>query len=323
MKRDSPGVALVTGASGFAGRHLIATLEQETRWDIIGLSRRVGQSTDRFRSVACDMRDAELVKRVIRRYRPDALFHLAAQSYVPKSVADPGATLSNNILGQVNLLEAVISADIQPRILVVSSSEIYGTVEAPYLPVDECAMLKPGNPYAVSKATQDLLGYQYATSAGLDIVRVRPFNHSGPGQSDRFVLSGFARQVAEAESARVEPSILTGNLDAERDFLDVRDVVRAYLLAIELGESGAAYNVASGVARRIGDLLEIYLGLAQRHLTVRQDPARMRPSDTPVICGDSSRFRDVTGWQPEIPIEQTLADTLEYWRARTGTPSPD
>ncbi len=315
MNPDSASVALVTGASGFAGQHLTAALASATVWEVIGTSRRTGQSSERVRSVACDMRDADLVKRVIDRYRPDTVFHLAAQSYVPKSVADPGATLANNILGQVNLFEAILSVGIQPRILVVSSSEIYGAVDAGALPVDEDAALRPGNPYAVSKATQDLLGYQYAASAGLDIVRVRPFNHSGPGQSDRFVLSGFARQVADAESERVEPSILTGNLDAERDFLDVRDVVRAYLLAVERGVSGEAYNISSGAPRRIGDLLDMYLGMATRQLTVRHDPARMRPSDTPIIYGDSTRFRAATGWAPQITIEQTLADTLDYWRS--------
>jgi GDP-4-dehydro-6-deoxy-D-mannose reductase len=315
MKPDEPGVALVTGAAGFAGRHLVATLDAETRWDIVGLSRRADRFAGRGRSVACDLMDAELVSRVVGRYRPDVVFHLAAQSYVPKAIADPRGTLSNNVLGQVNLLESILATSLQPRILIVSSSEIYGSVRTDRLPATEETTFLPGNPYAVSKATQDLLGYQYAVGAGMDIVRVRPFNHSGPGQSERFVLSGFARQIAEAEAERVEPSILVGNLDAQRDFLDVRDVVRAYLLAIEGGESGAVYNIASGTPRRIGDLLDQMLEFAQRPLTVRRDPARMRPSDVPVIYGDASRLRAKTGWEPKIPISQTLADTLEFWRA--------
>lgn len=315
MKPDRPGVALVTGAAGFAGRHLVAALDVDTCWDIIALARRTERFEGRARSVACDLMDANLVRRVVERYRPNAVFHLAAQSYVPKSVADPRATLSNNILGQVNLLEAILTAGLRPRILVVSSSEIYGAVSPDQLPVDEDAPLKPGNPYAVSKATQDLLGYQYGLGGELDIVRVRPFNHSGPGQSERFVLSGFARQVVEAEAGRVEPSILVGNLDAQRDFLDVRDVVRAYRLALEFGATGAVYNIASGTPRRIGDLLDELLKMARCPLTVRADPARMRPSDVPVIYGDASRFRAVSGWRPAMPIGQTLADTLDHWRA--------
>lgn len=314
MKRGESGTALVTGAAGFAGRHLVAELESSTNWEIVGLARKAVRIGDRTRPVACDLRDAELLGRVMRRYRPDVIFHLAAQSYVPKSIADPGATLANNILGQVNLLEAVLAVEIQPRILIVSSSEIYGAVQPAELPIDECAALRPGNPYAVSKATQDLLGYQYVVTHGLDIVRARPFNHSGPGQSDRFVLSGFARQIAEAEIGKVEPTILTGNLDAERDFLDVRDVVRAYLLMIEAGDRGDVFNVASGLPRRIGDLLEELVACSRVPLTTRVDPARMRPSDVPVIFGSSKVLRDRTSWRPEYPIEQTLADTLDYWR---------
>ncbi|CAN5500426.1 GDP-mannose 4,6-dehydratase [soil metagenome] len=314
MKRGESGTALVTGAAGFAGKHLVAELESSTNWEIVGLTRKAVRIGDRTRPVACDLRDAELLLRVIQRYRPGVIFHLAAQSYVPKSIADPRATLSNNILGQVNLLEAVLDAEIQPRILVVSSSEIYGAVQPSELPIDECAALKPANPYAVSKATQDLLGYQYVVTHGLDIVRARPFNHSGPGQSDRFVLSGFARQIAEAEIGKVEPTILTGNLDAKRDFLDVRDVVRAYLLMLEDGKRGDFFNVASGVPRRIGDLLETLVARSRVPLTTRIDPARMRPSDVPVIFGSSKALRERTGWSPDYPIEQTLADTLDYWR---------
>jgi GDP-4-dehydro-6-deoxy-D-mannose reductase len=319
MKADTSCLALVTGAAGFAGRHLIEAIVADTSWDVVGLSRRQVALGRRTRSVSCDLLDANLVKRILERYRPDVIFHLAAQSYVPKSVADPASTLTNNILGQLNLLEGVVATGLSPRILIVSSSEIYGAIDPGQLPVNESAPLKPGNPYAVSKATQDLLGYQYATSARLDIVRVRPFNHSGPGQSERFVLSGFARQVAEAEARRVEPSVLVGNLDAQRDFLDVRDVVRGYQLAIEHAKRGDVYNIASGIPRRIGDLLGEFLALSSIPLIVRQDPARVRPSDVPVIYGDASKFRAVTGWQPEIQIEQTILDLLTYWRGRLGT----
>lgn len=314
MKRDASGTALITGAAGFAGRHLVTLLESSTSWELVGLARTAARLGKRTRPVACDLRDADHLGRVIQRFRPDAIFHLAAQSYVPKAMADPAATLANNILGQVNLLERVIDAGLSPRIVIVSSSEIYGAVDSSDLPVRETAELRPGNPYAVSKATQDLLGYQYFVSSGLDIVRARPFNHTGPGQSDRFVLSGFARQIAEAEAGKVEPTILTGNLDAERDFLDVRDVVRAYLLLAERGEGGGVYNIASGTPNRIGDLLETLVGFARRPLATRLDPARMRSSDVPVVFGDTSRLVERTGWRSEIPMDTTLADTLDYWR---------
>ena len=314
MNFDSESVVLVTGAAGFAGRHLIRHLEAETSWEIVGLARSAAPMEGRARSVSCDLRDRDLTERVIERYRPEAIFHLAAQSYVPKAVADPSSTLMNNIIGQVNIFESVLSVGIEPRILVVSSSEIYGGVTEDELPVGEDVPLRPANPYAVSKAAQDLLAYQYSVSSDLDIVRVRPFNHTGPGQSDRFVVSGFARQIAQAEAGRVEPSILVGNLDAERDFLDVRDVVRAYLLAIKRGEPGAVYNLSSGIPRRIGDLLDTLVALASTNLSVRTDPARLRPVDVKTIYGDSGRFREAAGWEPLIPIERTLLDTLEYWR---------
>ena len=315
MNVDVDAVALVTGAAGFAGRHLVEHLESTTSWEIVGLARSPTSVGTRARSVSCDLRDRNLTHRVLERYRPDVIFHLAAQSYVPKAVADPASTLMNNILGQVNIFESALSIGIQPRILVVSSSEIYGAVTEADLPVDEDAPLRPANPYAVSKVAQDLLAYQFAESAGMDIVRVRPFNHTGPGQSDRFVVSGFARQIAQAEMGRVEPSILVGNLEAERDFLDVRDVASAYLLAIQHGETGGVYNLSSGIPRRIGDLLDTLISYSSVCLSVRPDPARMRPADVKTVYGDSSRLRDATGWRPQVAMEQTLFDTLEYWRA--------
>jgi len=316
MTARAERVALITGAAGFAGRHLVAELEAETDWDIVGLSRKTARIGARARSVACDLLDRSHLDRVIGRYRPDVVFHLAAQSYVPKAFADPAATLSNNIVGQVNLFQALLKHDLRPTVVVVSSSEIYGPVEDADLPVDESAPLKPANPYAVSKAAQDLLGFQYFYSERLPVVRVRPFNHAGPGQSDRFVVSGFARQVAEAEAGKTEPGLLVGNLEAQRDFLDVRDVVRAYRLVADAGEPGEVYNIASGRPRSIASIVERLAAMATIPLEVRQDPARMRPADTPVIYGDATKLIERVGWQPVIPIEQTLADTLAYWRAR-------
>jgi GDP-4-dehydro-6-deoxy-D-mannose reductase len=306
--------ALVTGALGFAGQHLLAELERQTDWELIGLARGYGPTAGRERLLACDLRDADLVGRVIDHHRPDFIFHLAGQSYVPKSIAAPGDTINNNVSAQINLLEACRAASLDPTILVVGSSEVYGHVLPDEIPIGEEQPFRPVNPYAVSKIAQDMLGLQYALAYGMRVVRVRPFNHFGPGQSDRFVLSTFARQVAEAELHRIEPVVLTGNLDARRDFLDVRDVVRAYRMLVEFGEPGEVYNLASGVAHRIGDLLDRLIAQATVEIIVRPDPTRMRPSDTPVVIGDASRLREATGWEPMYSMEQSLHDTLATWR---------
>ena len=310
--------ALVTGALGFAGLHLLAELERQTDWDLIGLARRHGSVAGRTRLLACDLRDAALVARVVAHHQPDIVFHLAAQTYVPRAIATPGETITNNVAAQVNLLEACRSAGLDPTILIVGSSEEYGQIRADDVPVPEEQPFRPVNPYAVSKIAQDMLGLQYALSYGMRIIRVRPFNHFGPGQSDRFVLSTFARQVAEAELQRIEPAVLAGNLDARRDFLDVRDVVRAYRMLVEFGEPSEVYNVASGVAHRVGDLLDRLIAHATIAIDVRLDPARVRPSDTPVVAGDATKLREATGWEPLFTMDQSLLDTLEHWRGVLG-----
>lgn len=308
--------ALITGATGFVGRHLIDELERETDWQLVGLSRRASTLGARTRVLACDLRDDALVRRTVEHVAPDIVFHLASQSYVPKAIAAPADTLVNNLVGQLNVLEAVRVAGIDAGIVSICSAEEYGFVEAHEVPIGEDQPFRPGNPYAVSKIAQDMLAYQYALSYRMPVVRLRPFSHVGPGQSDRFVLSSFARQIAEAEAGRVEPVILTGNLDAVRDFLDVRDVVRAYRLVASEIVPGEVYNLASGVGHRIGDLLDRLIALSRVPLEVRQDPTRLRPSDVPVLVGDASRFRSRIGWEPSVPIETTLADILDDWRER-------
>lgn len=308
--------AIITGASGFVGRHLVAELERETDWRIVGLGRRALSLGSRTRVLSCDLLDVDLVRRTIESIAPDFVFHLASQSYVPQALAAPGETLVNNLLGQLSVLEAIRSAGLSTGVVSVCSAEEYGFVAPDEVPITEAQPFRPGNPYAVSKIAQDMLAYQYALSYEMRIVRLRPFSHVGPGQSDRFVLSSFARQIAEAELGRIEPVILTGNLDAIRDFLDVRDVVRAYRLIASDIVPGEVFNLASGVGHRIGDLLDRLIGLADVHLTVRQDPARLRPSDVPVLIGDASMLRTRTGWMPTVPIEMTLADILDDWRER-------
>jgi GDP-4-dehydro-6-deoxy-D-mannose reductase len=226
-------------------------------------------------------------------------------------------TFENNVGVLVHVLEAAAQHAPTARILLVTSSEVYG--RAPWAArIDEDAPLLPENPYAVSKATQDLLGYQYFVGRNLAIVRVRPFNHIGPGQSDRFVTASFARQIAEIERGFVEPVLRVGNLDARRDFTDVRDVVRAYTLALEEGAEGQAYNVGRGEAHSIQEILDRLLARSSATIRVERDAARMRPVDAPVLVCDASRLRLRTGWEPRIALDQTLDDLLTYWRARVA-----
>lgn len=258
---------------------------------------------------------------MVREVRPDLVFHLAAQASVPDSWRDPATTYTTNVLGQLGLIEAILRLDDpKPRLLVVSSSEIYGAPIGPEeLPVLESNPLRPDSPYAVSKAAQDLMAYQYVRSHRLPIVRVRPFNHIGPGQNDAYVAGAFARQVAEVEAGVRKPVIRVGNLTAQRDFTDVRDIVRGYLLAVQHGAPGEVYNLASGRAIPVQHILDFYVSRSRAPLRVETDPARFRPVDVASVYGDSTKLRSLCGWTPSIPLETTLSDVLEYWRARVGS----
>jgi GDP-4-dehydro-6-deoxy-D-mannose reductase len=312
---------LITGASGFAGRHLAGHLIASTNWEITGLQTHAAAPLEGVRMLSCDLLDADLTQRVVAHHRPEIIFHLAAQAYVPKAVANPAGTLNTNIIAQVNLLEACRAVGIDPIIVVVSSADIYGDVPPEQSPIRETQSFRPRNPYAVSKAAQDLLGLQYALSYGMRIVRVRPFNHIGPGQNERFVVSSLARQIAEIEARRSDPVLLVGNLEAQRDFLDVRDVVCAYALVARADFAGDVFNVASGVARPIQAVLDHLLCLTNVDVDVHEDPARLRPSDIPVLVGDATKLRQATGWYPEIAFERSLSDTLDGWRRRIASHS--
>ncbi len=308
--------ALITGAAGFVGRHLAALLARNRDWELFGIESRPGASIPDVRMVVCDLRDDALTRSVIRDCRPDYILHLAAQANVPIAVASPSDTLINNAVAQINVLEACRAASLDPVILVVSSAEVYGAAAPEDLPLTEEQPFRPANPYAVSKVTQDMLGLQYFLSYGMRIIRVRPFNHIGPGQSDHFVVSSFARQIAEIEAGLAEPVVRVGNLDAQRDFLDVRDVVRAYELVTKPAFAGEVFNVASGIPRPIRSILDHLVALSSTAIRIEEDPERLRPSDVPVLIGDAGKLFRGTGWRPEIPIEQSLADTLAYWRER-------
>ncbi len=309
--------ALITGVGGFVGPHLVRELRRSTDWAVFGLCRQRGAG-EGYTPLVADLLDRERVARVVAAVAPTHVFHLAAQSHVPTSNEDAGGTLTNNIVGQINLLDACRALPEPPRVLIVGSSEEYGLAEPGEMPLHEDQPFRPTNPYAVSKVAQDLLGWQYFVAHGLPVVRARPFPHIGPGQSDRFAVAAFARQVAEIEAGRREPVVRVGNLEAQRDFLDVRDVVRAYHLALTRGAPGAVYNIGSGVAVRMRAVLDRLLALSPATVEVAIDSDRLRPSDVPLLVADSGALRAATGWRPVVPFEQSLRDTLDWWRGVGG-----
>jgi GDP-4-dehydro-6-deoxy-D-mannose reductase len=314
---------LITGITGFAGSHLAEfCLDQgaEVFGSIRWRSRKenIESFEDQVHLIECDLKDYVSVRDLLKAVRPDYIFHLAAQSFVPTSWHCPQETLTNNVIGELNILEAVRDLGINPMIQVAGSSEEYGLILPHEVPVKETNPLRPLSPYAVSKVAQDLLGFQYFQSYGLNIVRTRAFNHTGPRRGEVFACSNFARQIVEIEKGLKEPVIRVGNLNARRDFSDVRDVVRAYWLSLERGEPGEVYNISSGRAITIKELLDQLLSLSEIDLEVKEDPERMRPSDVEILVGDCSKFKERTGWEPRIPLETTLKDLLDYWRERVG-----
>jgi GDP-4-dehydro-6-deoxy-D-mannose reductase len=320
---------LITGITGFAGSHLAEYFLRERRGtEVFGTyrwrSRRenIEGIESRIRLVECDLSDAVAVRHVLETSRPDAIFHLAAQSFVPASWVAPLQTLHDNVAGQANLFEGIRSLGLDPAIQIACSSEEYGLVLPDEVPIKETNPLRPLSPYAVSKVTQDFLAYQYFMSYGIRAVRTRGFNHTGPRRGEVFVTSNFAKQVASIEAGIQEPVIRVGNLDAVRDFTDVRDMVRGYVLAAEKGKPGEVYNLASGNAITIRAMLDKLVAMARVEVRVETDPARLRPSDVEVLIGDASKFRADTGWEPVIPFDRTLADLLDYWRERIARRQP-
>jgi len=310
---------LITGAAGFVGRHLAAHLFAEGGHEIWGLARarRVIEGLDsRMRLVVADLREKSAIDEAVEKVRPQAVYHLASQASVARSLADPLDTILNNVVGQVNLLEACARHAPEARILVVGSNEEYGLTRPDELPIAETKELRPISPYAVSKVTQDLLGHQYFATRGLQVVRVRPFTHTGPGQANLFVTPAFARQLAEMECGQREQRMRVGFLDGQRDFTDVRDVVRGYRLLLEHGEAGDVYNIGAGIPRSVRSLLDGLLDLTSVRPVVEIDPSMIRPLEMPIMYADCSKIYAATGWRAEIPFEQTLRDVLDDWRER-------
>lgn len=312
-----PQRILVTGASGFAGSHLVealagtAELHAWTHGSVPALLARKAS----WRQV--ELMDPAQVLEAIALARPACIYHCAGSPHVAASWQDSATPLSRNVIGTHHLLDAVRRAGIPCRILITGSAAVYA---ASPTPITEAAAVAPVSPYALSKFAQERLGLRAIEEDGVEVVTTRSFNHTGPRQTPAFVAPSIARQIALIEQG-AEPVVRVGNLDAFRDFTDVRDVVGAYILLMERGRSGDLYNVASGVAYGMHQILDALLKRARRPIRIEQDPNRMRPHDTPVIIGDASRLRTVTGWEPRIGFEQMLDDLLDYWRADIGNSS--
>lgn len=305
-----PEAPLVTGATGFAGSHLLDLLLSDHpvvhAWSN-PRGRRPSRTRDGVRWQSVDLLDPNAVEAALREAAPSVIYHCAGLADVQQAWRSPARALEVNAVGTHRLLDAASRAGFGGRILVTGSALVYARSNDALTEVDPLA---PIGPYAVSKLAQEMT----AARSGLDVVLVRPFNHAGPRQDDSYVTSAFARQIADIERGIGEPVLRVGNLDARRDLTDVRDVVRAYRDLMSKGQTHTPYNVCRGEAFRVGDLLDILLSLADVRVEVRSDPTRMRPSDTPVVLGSHDRLTRDTGWTPAIPIVQTLGDILDFWR---------
>lgn len=316
------GKALITGITGFVGSHLSEFL-LDKGIEVYGTVRfrsrmeNIEHIKDKLRLIEADMQDAHSLQVAINQSEPDFVFHLAAQSFVPMSWRAPSETLQTNIVGTSHLLEAIRKSKFSPTVQIAGSSEEYGLVYPDEVPIRENNPLRPLSPYGVSKVAEDLLGWQYAKSYGMKVIRTRAFNHTGPRRGEQFVTSNFAKQVVEIEKGKKKPEISVGNLNARRDFTDVRDVVRAYWLSVNKCKPGEVYNICSENAVTIQYVLDLLLSLSKsKAINVVKDPERMRPSDVEVLQGNCSKFKNETGWKTEIPFEKTMEDLLNYWRAR-------
>jgi GDP-4-dehydro-6-deoxy-D-mannose reductase len=311
---------LITGVTGFAGSHLADFCLTKREIELYAIIRwrsrteNIEHIRDRIKLLECDLRDAGSTRDVIEETRPDWIFHLAAQSFVPTSWRAPSESLTTNVIGQLNIFEAVRKLGLDCRIQIACSSEEYGMVHPDEIPIKETNPLRPLSPYGVSKVGQDMLGYQYFMSYGMQIVRTRGFNHTGPRRGPVFVCSDFAKQLVDIERGARKPVLWVGNLDARRDFTDVRDMVRGYWLALEKGRPGAVYNICTGRSWSIREILDMLISLSGVEVEVRTDAGRLRPSDVPLLEGDNTLFRADTGWEPTFTLERTLSDLLDFWR---------
>ena len=327
-----PRRAFITGLTGMVGSHLADYLLAHTDWDIVGLSRwrspmdniehlfpRINAG-DRVSLVQGDLRDGLSIERAVEIARPDYVFHLAAQSYPRVSFDAPIDTLDPNVLGTCRLLESLRRLGTQPVIHVCSSSEVFGRVPREKLPIDESCSFHPASPYAISKVATDLIGRYYAEAFGMTVVTTRMFTHTGPRRGDVFAESTFAKQIAMIEAGHLPPIVKTGNLESLRTWADVRDAVRAYVMLVTMNPvAGEVYNIGGAFTCTVREMLETLLRFStRRDIAVETDPERLRPIDADLQVPNTAKFKAHTGWQPEIPFEQTMQDLLDYWRERVG-----
>ncbi|MFC1951007.1 GDP-mannose 4,6-dehydratase [Chloroflexota bacterium] len=312
---------LITGITGFVGSHL-AEFCLKNGIEVFGTKRwrsplnNIKSISTQINLIDCDLRDENSIASVINMVKPDRVFHLAAQSYVPTSFSAPRDTFETNIIGTLNLLEAIKQSDLDPLIHICSSSEVYGQVYENEIPINENNQLRPQSPYAVSKVGEDLVAYQYYKSYGLKTIRTRAFTHTGPRRGSVFVCSAFAKQIAEIESGRTNPILYVGNLDSVRTFLDVRDIVHAYWLTLEKCTIGDVYNIGGSITMTIREMLDILLAMSTMSNSIEVEVSKelLRHSDVTLQIPSIEKFRKATSWQPQIPFKKTLEDLLNYWR---------
>ena len=307
--------ALVIGGGGFVGPYLVRHLTDDLGYEVT-VTKTVKETLTMDNATVrnLDILDMEQIRTLLEEEKADYLFHLAAQSSVAYSWKNPTLTVDVNIKGCINLLEAIRLVDKKPRVLLIGSGEEYGHIKKDECPIIEDNVVRPGNIYAATKSCQNMLGRIYSDAYNLDIMMVRAFNHIGPNQTPMFVVADFCKQVADIEKGKQEPVINVGNLSAKRDFTDVRDVVKAYAKLVAGGKRGETYNVGTGHAVAIQDILNKIISMSDKDIEVKVDPGKLRPVDVPIIEPDISKIKREVGWEPLIPLEQTLRETLEHWR---------
>lgn len=322
MKRESleyimKKKALIIGAAGFVGSYLAEELINNHNMDVYATKLPHEQlNLVNVNIYDLNILDKDEIVSLLYEIRPDYIVHLAAQSSVSVAWKNPGLTVDINVKGCVNLLDAIRELYYKPAVLIIGSGEEYGHIRSEEVPINEENRLRPGNIYAATKVCQNMIAGIYSQAYDMNLIMVRAFNHIGPGQSPIFVVSDFCKQVAEIEKGKKEPTIYVGNLAAKRDFTDVRDVVRAYAILVQKGKVGETYNVGSGHAYSIREILDLIISLSNAEIAVEIDSNKIRPVDVPIIEADITKLNDVTGWSPKFSLEQTIKETLDYWRER-------
>lgn len=312
--------ALIIGAAGFVGSYLADVLQHEFEMEVAAtkLPHEKLEDMEDVEVLDLNIMNKDDIVELLLSVHPDYIFHLAAQSSVAVAWKNPGLTVDVNIKGGLNVMDAVRELHYKPRVLMIGSGEEYGHIRPGETPITEENNLRPGNIYAATKACQNMIGSIYAQAYDMQLMLVRAFNHIGPNQAPLFVVADFCKQVAEIEKGLREPVMYVGNLSAKRDFTDVRDVVRAYGLLVQSGVAGETYNVGSGHAYAIQEILDMIISKSTCEIEVKVDPNKIRPVDVPIIEADTTKLKAATGWEQRIPLEQTIQETLDYWRGRVG-----